>query len=472
MVFSSLVFLLLFLPPVLIVCRLIPERFRNLWLTAASFAFYALGEPRFVLLLAAEVLWNWAGALAAERFRGRPAGRAAVLFCVLADLGALLLFKYSRFFCMTVNSLFGAGLSLPALALPIGISFYTFQEISYVVDVNRGCSARKNPVDTALYLAFFPQLIAGPIVRYREIEPQLSHRSLTWEGVSSGFIRFCIGLSKKVLLANQLSITADHVFGVFPRIALPAPLLWLGAVCYSLQLFFDFSGYSDMAIGLGTMFGFRLPENFRDPYTARTVKEFWSRWHITLSAWFRDYVYIPLGGSRVSRLKTLRNLALVWALTGLWHGANWTFVLWGLLWGTLAALERFLLRPQSRSRAFQAVWRALLSVCIVLLWTVFRSPNVSFALRFIGRMFAPSAWLQSATSLLMLRTWWHESWFYCIAGALLALCVPQRLCRAVVGADPPAWLELVRLSILALTTLLAFSFLVSGSYNPFLYFQF
>ncbi len=476
MVFASLLFLLLFFPLTLIVYYLLPKRLRNLWLLIASLAFYASGEPRLILLFLAEILWNWAGALALAHSGSCSRKRLILVLCLMGDLGVLTVFKYSAFFVQNLCALFGTADAAPDLSflvLPIGISFYTFQEISYVVDVYRGETPRKNLVDVALYFSFFPQLIAGPIVRYEIIAPQLRERQSDWEGVSRGFIRFCRGLCKKVLLANNLGVMADSVFGTTSPLPFSAPVLWLAVFAYSLQLFFDFSGYSDMAIGLGTMFGFRLPENFRDPYTAKTAKELWSRWHITLFAWFRDYVYIPLGGSRAGKGKTIRNLLLVWTLTGLWHGANWTFILWGLCWGLLVTEERFRFRPESRGRGFQLAYRFLLGTVTALLWGVFRSPNLHFAFGMLGRMFSPAAWALCRTQFPMLRMWWHEIWIYFLASVLLAFCFPQRLIPALLhGEESPAWLDALGLVGLALCTVLAFSFLVNGSYNPFLYFQF
>ena len=473
MVFSSLIFLLLFFPVTVVVYYLLPKQLRNLWLTAASIAFYACGEPKLVLLFLAEIVWNWAGALILGRIHPKPWKKLVLILCLIGDLGILILFKYSRFLVQSINNLFGAAFRLPAFVLPIGISFYTFQEISYVIDVYRGETPRKNLIEVALYLAFFPQLIAGPIVLYQDIAPQLRNRSTDWDGVSSGFIRFCAGMCKKVLLANQLAVLADHVFDLSAPGTLCSPMLWMGTIAYALQLFFDFSGYSDMAVGLGAMFGFRLPENFRDPYTAWNMKEFFSRWHITLFAWLRNYIYFPLGGSRKGKWKTIRNLMIVWILTGLWHGANWTFAVWGFLWGILIVLERFCIHPEKRRRAFQVCYRILFLMIHVLFCCLFRSPDVIFAFRMIGRMFSPAAWILSRAQLPVLSIWWHESWIYLLAGILLSFCVPQRLCQALLrDKDSPDWLESAKLACLGLCMALAISFLVNGSYNPFLYFQF
>ena len=462
MVFSSLFFLLLFFPVTLAVYYLLPKRQRNLWLATASIAFYALGEPKLVLLFLAEILWNWAAALALAQIRSGPGKKMLLILCLMGDLGVLVLFKYSRFFLQCINNVAGTALTLPAFTLPIGISFYTFQAISYVVDVFKG----EEP------LSFFPQLIAGPIVRYRSFAPQLSGRQADWENVSKGFIRFCTGLCKKVLLANQLGILADHVFDSSIPETLCAPMLWLGALSYSLQLFFDFSGYSDMAVGLGAMFGFCLPENFNNPYLARTARDFWTRWHITLSAWFREYVYIPLGGSQSGRRKTVQNLLIVWTMTGLWHGANWTFLLWGLCWGLILIFERFCIHPDTRGFWAQIFYRMFIGVATVLLWTVFRSQTVFSALTMLRQLFSISAWNLTMSQLPILRMWWHEIWLYFLAAFLIALRIPRRMYTILPQETEPLWLEGLKIAGLTGCTILAFSFLVNGSYNPFLYFQF
>ena len=473
MVFSSLSFLICFLPPTLIVYHLLPGGLKNIWLVITSIVFYAAGEPIFIFLLLLEILWNWAAGIMIARVQTKKRKKLVLVLGLLGDLGVLGLFKYSGFLVQSVNDLFGTLFLLPAFVLPIGISFYTFQEISYIVDVYRGEPVRKNPIEVALYLSFFPQLIAGPIVRYREIAPQLSNRRTDWSGVSDGFLRFCLGLCKKVLLADQLAALVKLVYDVQQLDVFCAPILWLAAIAYWLQIYFDFSGYSDMAIGLGAMFGFRLPENFHHPYLAGTATEFWRRWHITLSAWFRDYVYFPLGGSRGGRAKTICNLLIVWALTGLWHGAGWTFLLWGLFWGTLLVLEKFLLRPESRGKVFRRLYHVLIVLIMILSWVPFRAQSVHAALQLLGRMISPAAWVLSRAQWPALQLWWHEMWLYLIAGCALVFGLPQRLFACLVrGTEQPVWVDVLRLSALAACVCLSISYLVSGSYSPFLYFQF
>ena len=465
--------MLFFLPCVLIVYHLLPRVLKNAWLVIASIAFYAFGEPKFVFLFLLEIVWNWALAILIARAHAGSAKKLLLGLCLSGDLIVLGLFKYSSFFVQSINGAIGTDFPLPGFILPIGISFYTFQEISYVVDVYRGEEARKNPVDVALYLSFFPQLVAGPIVRWREIAPQLSDRKPSWGGVSDGFLRFCRGLCKKILLADQLAYLVTHIYDAHEPNTIAAPLVWLAAIAYWMQIYFDFSGYSDMAIGLGAMFGFRIPENFRQPYLAKTATEFWRRWHMTLSGWFRDYVYFPLGGSHQGTVKTIRNLLIVWVLTGLWHGAGWTYLLWGLLWGGLLILEKFLLRPESRSKSFRRLYHVLTVFVMILFWVPFRASSVQTALLLLSRMFSPSAWALSRAQWPALQMWLHDLWPYLILGVLLVFDIPHRLCIQLTGAkDSPLWFETLRLAGLALCVCLAFSYLVNGNYSPFLYFQF
>ena len=345
MLFSSSIFLFLFLPLVLFLYYLPLRGWRegqNLFLLLASLAFYAWGEPWFVLVMMASILINYAfGLWTARNKRTGKSLFPPVALAVAVNLSVLFVFKYLMFTLGILNSL-GASLTLPVIRLPIGISFFTFQALSYVLDVARGRGeVQRSPLKVGLYISFFPQLIAGPIVKYETVAQQIDCRKESWADVSSGCVRFLTGLGKKVLIANQMAVVADRAFGMEAG-SLSASFAWLGSLCYTMQIYYDFSGYSDMAIGLGRMFGFHFLENFRYPYRSRSITEFWRRWHISLSTWFRDYVYFPLGGSRVDApWKHLRNLFAVWLLTGIWHGANWTFIAWGLLYFLLLVLEKY-----------------------------------------------------------------------------------------------------------------------------------
>ena len=341
MVFSSITFIFIFLAAVVLLTALCPQRYRNLLLLLASIAFYAWGEWTYTVVFLAATLFDYGAGLLIGRCRERGrnrAAKAAMLASVIGNIALLGVFKYSVLFIDSLKAL-GTGISLTALALPLGISFYTFQKMSYTIDVYLGkVAVQKNPITFGTYVCLFPQLIAGPIVRYKDIEEQLYSRTVTVTEAADGIRRFIIGLSKKVLLANAAGSIWETVLGSSQRGSLTA---WLGAIAYAFQIYYDFSGYSDMAIGLGKMFGFTFPENFRYPYEAASVTDFWRRWHITLSTWFREYVYIPLGGNRRGAAKQIRNMLIVWALTGLWHGAAWNFLLWGLWFFLFLVLEKF-----------------------------------------------------------------------------------------------------------------------------------
>ena len=381
MIFSSAEFLFLFF-----CCSLLGyynpvfkgRRFRNVFLLLVSLFFYAWGEPVYVLLLLASIAVNWV--LGGRAAGGMPHRRAALIGAVVCNLAGLFVFKYLGFVCANLRLL---GIPAPEMhpALPIGISFYSFQALSYVIDVYRGKSPpQRSVLDVGLYVAFFPQLIAGPIVRYETVAHEIHHRQESWEDFREGVPRFITGLGKKLILANQTALVADAAFS---SASLSAPMAWLGAITYALQIYFDFSGYSDMAIGLGRMFGFHFLENFNRPYQAVSVTDFWRRWHISLSTWFRDYVYIPLGGNRAGRGRHLLNLFIVWMLTGIWHGANWTFVLWGLGYFLLLMAEKY----GGLDRRLGALRRPYTLLCVLLLWVLFRADSLGHAGRYFSAMF-------------------------------------------------------------------------------------
>jgi alginate O-acetyltransferase complex protein AlgI len=379
MAFSSLTFLFLFLPAVLLLNVLTPARFRNTTLLLASLLFYAWGETIFVLLMLASIGINYLAGLGLREARRPPVRRGILLLALTANLGLLAWFKYAGFLAenaSALGSLLGIGsLEISPLHLPIGISFFTFQALSYVIDVYRGkMEAQRNPVKLALFISLFPQLIAGPIVRYRDIAAQIERRILDAEGFGEGVRRFTLGLGKKVLIANTLAVPADRIFAL-PPFELSASVAWFGAVCYALQIYFDFSGYSDMAIGLGRMFGFRIPENFNYPYVATSITEFWRRWHISLSSWFRDYLYIPLGG---------------FLLCGLWHGASWSFVVWGLFHGGFLILERLGLGRALRS-ASAPLAHGYCLLAVTVGWIFFRAETLTHAAGYLSAMVGQSA---------------------------------------------------------------------------------
>ena len=482
MTFSSVFFLFFFLPVSLAIYFTIGRLCRNLVLLLISLLFYAWGEHVYVLLMLASVVWNYCSGLLIAGSRQPVRKRMWLILAVAVNLLPLIYFKYSSFFLQTVQDLFPS-LSAGLLAdfthphLPIGISFFTFQAISYVVDVYRGVSRpQKNILDLGLYVALFPQLIAGPIVRYRDIARQLRQRLHGIETFAAGVERFIFGLSKKMLLANPLGQVADTVFALSST-SLTLSTAWLGILSYSLQIYFDFSGYSDMAIGLGGMFGFRFPENFNYPYISRSVREFWRRWHISLSYWFRDYLYIPLGGSRGGRLNTYRNLLVVFLLCGLWHGANWTFLFWGLFHGLFIIVEH---SGAGRLLSALPLWaRHLYMVCFLCIsWVFFRAESLGQAFAYLGRMFDVSSLQCHPLAAVHLDL--HFIWVF-VTAVLLAMPLYPALLNKIStlqenssagGNVMVAGGALLRLGTLGMLLLTSAMSLAAGAYNPFIYFRF
>ena len=471
MVFSSLVFLCIFLPAVLILHTVIRNRkAQNGLLLAASLLFYAYGEPVYVLLMLASALFNYIFALLIEKKGGKPWLAAAVA----VDLGVLAVFKYAGFLVSNLNALTGFSLRVPAIALPIGISFFTFQALSYVIDVYRGqVAAQKNYAKVLLYISFFPQLIAGPIVRYRDIAHEIDTRAADREQIASGLRRFAVGLGKKVLIANTMGAAADAVFGAGAQV-LNVPAAWIGAVAYLMQIYYDFSGYSDMAIGLGRMFGFHFRENFDHPYLASSVQDFWRRWHISLSSWFRDYVYIPLGGNRKGKARTVLNRVIVFFLTGLWHGASWTFVVWGLFHGALLLLEEAV---PFLKRIPKALGHVLTLLAVTLGFVVFRADSLPEAFAFLGRMF--SGFDFSASAMVLPVRLLTPFFLAMLAAAVLCSGVLHRFTDrlAAVEADAAAGgkaaaAQAVSYALALLLLVWCVIRLAGSSYNPFIYFRF
>ncbi|EES72752.1 alginate O-acetyltransferase AlgI, partial [Paenibacillus sp. oral taxon 786 str. D14] len=375
MVFSNIVFIYVFLPIVIIGYFLVRTELKNLFLLLSSLFFYAWGEPLYILIMIFSIVINYVLAILINKFdKNYTYKKTALTLSILINISILLYYKYIGFILSNLGEIFNITISYSSPALPIGISFYTFQSISYLVDVYRKESEpQKNIIHLALYISFFPQLVAGPIVRYESIAAQLKERKADITLIAQGSIQFIIGLSKKVLIANQLALVADEIFSKSPD-TISTSLSWIGLTAYTLQIFFDFSGYSDMAIGLGRIFGFQFPINFNYPYISKNITEFWRRWHITLGSWFRDYVYIPLGGSRKGTWVYLRNLFVVWFLTGIWHGASWNFIVWGIYFGVIIAVEKFVLGNLLKKTwlPFQHIYAILL---IMIGWVFFRADN-------------------------------------------------------------------------------------------------
>lgn len=471
MLFSSSIFLFLFLPIVLF-CYYVPLRGRrqgqNILLLVASLLFYAFGEPWFLLVMMGSIVANWAFGLWASRARamGRSV-KAAVVCTAIFNLGILFIFKYLTFVLTNLN-LLGFQFIIPIIELPIGISFFTFKAMSYVLDVARGdTKAQPSLFKVGLYISLFPQLLAGPITRYTTMSDEIDLRRETWADFSSGVGRLLMGMGKKVLLSNQLAVVADIAFqGGHPS---STAFAWLGGACYILQLYYDFSGYSDMAIGMGRMFGFHFLENFNYPYTATSVSEFWRRWHISLTTWFRDYVYIPLGGSRVEkRWKAVRNIFVVWLFTGIWHGANWTFIVWGLLNFGLLMAEKYggFARnfPKWLGRIY--VFTAFLLTCVL-----FRSTSIGEAGTYFQALFHIGVPGFSGDFILYLREYALIIVFAFLCAAPTATWVRRKLTEWNGGWLLPLWDGASAVCMLAVF-ILSVAFIVKGTYNPFIYFNF
>lgn len=472
MVFSSSIFVFAFLPIVLAVYYAAQRKYQNGILLLASLMFYAYGEPKFVFVMLASIVLNYLFALLLGRTEKKRSRLLVLWGAVVVNMGLLFVYKYLGLTQDILNRLAGHERFTWAVpALPIGISFFTFQALSYVIDVYyRHVPVQKNPFYVALYISFFPQLIAGPIVRYNTIAEQIEHRTVTWEKFSDGVHRFILGFGKKVIIANNVAVIAREAFADPQQDSLL--MLWLGALAFTLQIFFDFGGYSDMAIGLGKMFGFTFEENFNYPYISGSITEFWRRWHMSLSQWFRDYVYIPLGGSRVGKVRNILNLFLVWLLTGIWHGANYTFIVWGLLQFVVQLVEKVLIHPEKR-RFFllRGAWRLVTLLTIVLGWVVFNSASLSQAGAYIASMFGAGALSLADNQALHL---WREYGAYMVMGIAFSTPV-AKVCGQKLQARFPARRTLLfnlRTAGELFIFLWAASFVLLGSYNPFIYFNF
>lgn len=461
MTFSSLTFLVFFLLCTVVLQLFLPVRGKNIVLTAASLFFYAWGEPVYVLLMLFSIGFNYMMGLDIDRRGAVRARRRGLAFAVAVNICLLFFFKYYGFAVETVNAVTPLNIPVRTLPLPIGISFYTFQAMSYLIDVCRGeARAQRSLLSFALYITMFPQLVAGPIVKYTDLEPYLQNRRVSLTDCGEGVERLILGLGKKVLLANQLGQLYTAIQAMESRSALMA---WLGIAAYTMQIYFDFSGYSDMAVGMGRLLGFPIPENFRHPYLSCSVTEFWRRWHISLSSWFRDYVYIPLGGNRCSLWKHLRNILTVWLLTGLWHGASWSFVLWGLYYGVLLILEKYFW-GQALGRLPRWLQRVYTLALVAVGWVLFSCDGLGQTGAYLGDLFGvgasglaePAFWYQLRSNLVLL-----------VLGALCCTEAPGRWYRRLTERRP---VLAAAGSYAAL--LLSLAYLVASSYNPFLYFRF
>jgi len=464
MLFSSIPFLYYFLPLILLCYFIVPKFLKNSVLLLFSLAFYAWGEPKYVLLMIATVGVNYLLGLLIEKFKGKTLSKIFVITSVALSLAVLGYFKYADFFIENFNAVTGLSVKLLRIALPIGISFYTFQILSYTVDVYRGnVRAQKNPITLGAYISLFPQLIAGPIVRYSDVEKQLQDRTHSFDKFSLGVRRFIFGLSKKIIIANTLGELCEAFHSADDKSIM---FYWLFVIAYMLQIYFDFSGYSDMAIGLGKMFGFDFIENFRYPFISKSISEFWRRWHISLGSWFRDYVYIPMGGNRVGKLRLLFNIFTVWFLTGFWHGAEWNFIIWGVYFAVLLLVEKYFLSKQlERHKIISHVYVIFL---VAISFAIFSASGIKDALSVVGGMFGVGSLpFISEGFVYNLRN-------YGIVLIIAVLCATPLFVKLKERADGKlgSVLDILEVPFLVSLLVIVTAYLADGSFNPFLYFRF
>ena len=469
MLFSSITFLFLFLPIMLAVYYIAPPQWKNLLLLAGSLIFYAWGEPVYIILMMLSILLNYFCGMDIEnKSENEAKAKRSLIFAITVNIVLLVFFKYFGFLVESTNTLFGISIPYRELALPIGISFYTFQEISYIVDVYRGkVKAQQSLVKYALYVSMFPQLVAGPIVCYGDIEKQLTTRKISGRKLGQGAMLFIIGLSKKAVLANTLGKIFEEISSTSAS-NLTVLMAWLGCITYAFQIYFDFSGYSDMAIGLGRMFGFEFKKNFDVPYVSKSITEFWRRWHISLSSWFREYVYIPLGGNHVTISRNIVNLLIVWMLTGMWHGAAWNFIVWGIYYGVVLVLEKYVWG--AIVDRWPSVLQHIYALVLVLVgWVFFFSPSLGAALRYLFAMVGGGAGFAGKEVFFVILTHWL---FYLLA-VIGSTTLGSRMLRAILNVSENHTVRTV-ITLVVFFGMLAISvaYLIADTYNPFLYFRF
>lgn len=463
MLFSSMTFVFMFLPIVCALYLLSQKRFHNPILLAASILFYAWGEPKYLAIMLLTILINYAGAIAVEKFNHK---KLWLIFTIIVDLGLLIYFKYFNFIIDNINNLFHSHINAIDVIMPIGISFYTFQALSYVIDVFRGdCKAQKDIYKLALYICLFPQLIAGPIVKYHDVAEQIEDRKVNFDKVTIGVKRFIIGLSKKMLIANTLGAIADKIF-TQPADTFSPLVAWLGSISYTLQLYYDFSGYSDMAIGLGLIFGFQFMENFNYPYISKSITEFWRRWHISLSTWFKQYLYIPLGGNRISKNRTYINLGIVFLLTGIWHGASWNFVFWGIWNGFFIILEKMTGWHNDTDKLPVKILKHIYTIFVFILgWVMFRADDMTYAWTYLKNMFG----------LVKVHDITYTMMYYVdnieIITLIAAILCAMPIFRNMIHIEKKPVKLLVNIWLLVLFILSSAS-IAASTYNPFIYFRF
>lgn len=469
MLFSSITFLFLFLPIMLAVYYIAPPQWKNLLLLAGSLIFYAWGEPVYIILMILSILLNYFCGMDIEnKSENEAKAKRSLVFAITVNIVLLVFFKYFGFLVESTNTLFGISIPYRELALPIGISFYTFQEISYIIDVYRGkVKAQQSLVKYALYVSMFPQLVAGPIVCYGDIEKQLTERKISGRKLGQGAMLFIIGLSKKAVLANTLGKIFEEISSTSAS-NLTVLMAWLGCITYAFQIYFDFSGYSDMAIGLGRMFGFEFKKNFDVPYISKSITEFWRRWHISLSSWFREYVYIPLGGNHVTISRNIVNLLIVWMLTGMWHGAAWNFIVWGIYYGVVLVLEKYVWG--AIVDRWPSVLQHIYALVLVLVgWVFFFSPSLGAALRYLFAMVGGGAGFASKEVFFVILTHWL---FYLLA-VIGSTTLGSRMLRAILNVSENHTVRtVITLVVFFGMLVISVAYLIADTYNPFLYFRF
>ncbi len=465
MLFSSMTFIFLFMPIVCATYLLAKKSLQNTLLLIASLIFYAWGGPNYLAIMLLTILINYTGALYIDRTQTHK--KAFLTLTVIANLGILIYFKYCAFLIENINGLLPYDLPLLEVIMPIGISFYTFQAMSYVIDVYRGeVKAQRNIYKLALYISLFPQLVAGPIVKYHDVDHQIDNRTVTFRKVAYGTKRFIIGLSKKMLLANTLGAVADKIFSQ-PVDQFDSATAWIGAVAYALQLFYDFSGYSDMAIGLGYIFGFKFLENFNYPYISRSITEFWRRWHISLSTWFKEYLYIPLGGNRISPIRTYVNLFIVFLATGIWHGASWNFIVWGLWNGLFIIIERITNWHKKDGPVIRFIQHGYTIFVFLIGWVMFRAPDITYAWDYLKNMFGFISNHNIAHDLI-----YYVDHIEIIAFGIAIMCSMPLFTKMLTVSDKHVVLKSLINAWLIVLFILSTALIASSTYNPFIYFRF
>ena len=467
MVFSSLVFIFLFFVAVMLIYYAVPKKLKNFVILLSGIVFYAWGEPVYVLVMLGSTLIDYTAGLLIWKFdKNIVVKRICLIVSLVMNLSLLGVFKYSSFLINNANNLFALGLNDPKLPLPIGISFFTFQSMSYTIDMYLGkIKVQKNPISFAAFVTLFPQLVAGPIVRYDDISKELDDRTINLDIIYEGITRFITGLGKKVLIANSVGLLWDTVIA-YDLSSVSVLTVWLGIIAYTLQIYFDFSGYSDMAIGMGKMMGFNFPENFDYPYLSKSISEFWRRWHITLGAWFRSYVYIPMGGNRKGMKRTIFNLAVVWTLTGIWHGADWTFIVWGALYGVMIILERLFLGKVLEKLPSAVCW-VYTMLLVMLGWVLFASPDISTAGSYIAAMFGSTGLLWDNTAIYLLLNYGIILVIGIFAATDAWKVITERL-----SAKLPTAVSYITPFAKTAVLLICIAYIADASYNPFLYFNF